>query len=110
VLPKSLAATRIIFFMVYLRHYFNCSTLVPLKKCNNILANFFKKKFLSVSVLSKPILVLITEICMNLIRHHIFFAVRCTNIYDLPYTDNHFPKIMISKKFETLKKFKLKLL
>jgi hypothetical protein len=27
VLPKSLAVTRIFFFMVYLRHYFNCSTL-----------------------------------------------------------------------------------
>jgi hypothetical protein len=27
VLPKSLAVTRIFFFMVYYRHYFNCSTL-----------------------------------------------------------------------------------
>jgi hypothetical protein len=30
-LPKSLAVTRIFFFMVYLRHYFNTS---PLRRCN----------------------------------------------------------------------------
>jgi hypothetical protein len=45
VLPKSLAVTRIYFFMVYLRHYFNCSTLVSYPFFavigNRILYHFF---------------------------------------------------------------------